>query len=106
VITDNNLSAVDSSFIINFTDSDGSWSRQLPLVHIYAYPLSKDLFDNWIASVLVNTIPFSTAEEIESATIRDVQKVFDKLRENLRENRGVRQIISHHQRTQESSRGF
>lgn len=106
VITDKNSSAVDSLFSINFADSDGPWPKQLPLARIYAYPLSKDVFDNWIAYVLANTILFSPAEEIDSATIRDVQKVFDKLREDLRENRSIRQIISRHQRTQENWRRF
>ena len=106
VITDKNASAVDSLFSINFADSDGPWPKQLPLARIYAYPLSKDVFDNWIAYVLANTILFSPAEEIDSATIRDVQKVFDMLREDLRENRSIRQIISRHQRTQENWRRF
>lgn len=106
IITDKNSSSADSLFSINFSDSDGPWPKHLPLARIFAYPLSKDVFDNWIAYVLANTILFSPAEEIDSATIRDVQKVFDKLREDLRDNKSVRQIISRHQRTQENWRRF
>ncbi|MBI3188340.1 MAG: hypothetical protein HYZ31_10815 [Gammaproteobacteria bacterium] len=106
VITDRDSMAADSLFSISFSDSDGPWPKHLPLARMYAYPLSKDVFDNWIAYVLANTILFSPAEEIDSATIRDVQKVIDKLREDLRQNKSVRQIISRHQRTQENWRRF
>ena len=99
-------STINSLFSINFDESDGPWPKQLPLARIYAYPLSKDVFDNWIAYVLANSILFSPAEEIDSASIRDVQKVFDKLREDLRENISIHEIIFRHQRTQENWRRF
>lgn len=106
VITDRDSAVVDSLFAINFADSDGSWPKHLPLARIHTYPLSKDVFDNWIAYVLANTILFSPAEEIDSASIRDVQKVIDKLREDLRQNKSVRDVISRHMRTQENWRRF
>jgi len=49
---------------------------------------------------------FSPAEEIDSTSIRDVQKVFVKLREDLRANKTVSQIVARHQRSQENWRRF
>ena len=106
IITDPDDDGNNSLFSIDFNDADGDWPKHLPLSRIYQYPLSKDTLDNWIAYVLANTILFSPAEEIDSASIRDVQKVFDKLREDLRANKTVSQIISRHQRSQENWRRF
>ncbi len=106
IITDPDDDNNNSLFSINFNDAEGDWPKHLPLSRIYQYPLSKDTLDNWIAYVLANTILFSPAEEIDSASIRDVQKVFDKLREDLRANKTVSQIISRHQRSQENWRRF
>ena len=108
VITDPDDDGNNSLFQIDFNDSsdDATWPKILPLSRIYQYPLSKDTLDNWIAYVLANTILFSPAEEIDSTTVRDVQKVFDKLREDLRANKTVSQIISRHQRSQENWRRF
>ncbi len=82
------------------------WPKHEPLSRIMAFPLSKQVFDNFIAYVLVNTILFSPAEEIDSASIRDVTKVFNKLVDDLRENRSIQQIIGRHQRSQENWRRF
>lgn len=95
-----------SLFQIDFNRSDSNWPKILPMARIYQYPLSKDTLDIWIAYVLSNTILFSPAEEIDSTSIRDVQKVFVKLREDLRANSSIRQIISRHQRSQENWRRF
>ncbi len=80
--------------------------KERPLARIYQYPLSKDMFDHWIAWHLANTILFSPAEEIDSANINDVQKVYNKLVEDLRNGKTVRQIVARHQRTQENWRRF
>ena len=108
VITDIDDEDNNSLFEIDFNvnDDDFEWPKQLPLARMYAYPLSKDTFDNWIAYVLTNTILFSPAEEIDSTTSRDVQKVFDKLREDLRQNKTIREIIARHQLSQENWRRF
>ena len=95
-----------SLFRIDFNSSTSDWPKHLPMARMYQYPLSKDTLDIWIAYVLTNTILFSPAEEIDSASIRDVQKVYIKLREDLRANKTVRQIISRHQRSQENWRRF
>lgn len=81
-------------------------SKQLPLARMYEYPVSKDMFDHWVAYILTNTILFSPAEEIDSASIYDVNKVYNKLLADLRENKTIRQIVARHQRTQENWRRF
>lgn len=106
VITDIDNRNNDSLFRINFDNANGDWPKHLPMARIFQYPLSKDSFDSWVAYVLTNTILFSPAEEIDSTSIRDVQKVYFKLREDLRENKSVQQIISRHQRSQENWRRF
>jgi hypothetical protein len=95
-----------SLFRIDFNASNSDWPKHLPMARIYQYPLSKNTLDIWITYVLTNSILFSPAEEIDSASIRDVQKVFFKLREDLRENKTIRQIVARHQRTQENWRRF
>jgi len=101
--TDNDVSGV---FDINVGRSDDPWPKHLALGRINQYPMSKDMFDHWVAYILVNTILFSPAEEIDSASIRDVQKVYNKLVDDLRANKTMSQIISRHQRTQENWRRF
>ncbi|MCW9047998.1 MAG: hypothetical protein OQK46_07955 [Gammaproteobacteria bacterium] len=82
------------------------WPKQQPMARMMEFPLSKESFDNYVAYVLVNTILFAPAEEIASTTIRDVQKVFNKLYDDLRNNRSIQEIISRHQRSQENWRRF
>ncbi len=82
------------------------WPKILPLARMMEYPLSKDTFDHFVAYTLVNTILFSPAEEIDSTSIRDVQKVYNKLYSDLHQNKSVREIIARHQRTQENWRRF
>ncbi|VAW63521.1 hypothetical protein MNBD_GAMMA08-2034 [hydrothermal vent metagenome] len=82
------------------------WPKQQPMARMMQFPLSKETFDYYVAYILVNTILFAPAEEIDSATIRDVQKVFNKLYDDLRKNRTMSEIISRHQRTQENWRRF
>lgn len=100
--------SIQSKFEI--LDDDGvlveDWPKQQPLARIMQFPLSKETFDNYVAYILVNTILFAPAEEIDSASIRDVQKVFNKLYDDLRNNRTMQQIIARHQRTQENWRRF
>lgn len=107
IISDKDDGNINSLFRIDFDDDeDAEWPKHQPLSRIYQYPLSKDTLDNWIAYVLANTILFSPAEEIDSASSRDVQKVFLKLKNDLRNNKTVSQIISRHQRSQENWRRF
>ncbi len=89
-----------------FTFTPDELPKQLPLARIYQYPLSKDLFDHWVAWHLTNTILFSPAEELDSVNINDVQKVYANLVDDLRNNKSIRDIIKRHQDTQENWRRF
>lgn len=103
--------------IINGSEAEGIEARfsfgpnnrivkERPLAQIFQYPLSKDLFDHWIAWHLANTILFSPAEEIDSAGINDVQKVYIGLVGDLRNGVPIRETIRRHQSTQENWRRF
>jgi len=99
--TGNPSDNIDSKY--SFSDAR---PKELAFARMYEYPISKDFFDHWIAYILTNTILFSPAEEIDSASIRDVQKVYLKLVADLQQNNTVRQIVSRHMRTQENWRRF
>ncbi|UCB55649.1 MAG: hypothetical protein JSW45_03730 [Thiotrichales bacterium] len=67
--------------------------KQLPLARIKEYPVSRDVFVHWMAYVLMNTIMFSPAEEMESTDYTDVQNMFRFLVTNLESNTPIRQVI-------------
>ncbi len=96
----------DAEIEARFNFGRNTEPKERPLAQIYQYPLSKDMFDRWIAWHLANTILFSPAEEIESAGINDVKKVYDKLVYDLRNGVTIRQTILRHQLTQENWRRF
>ena len=50
---------VDGVFDIDIGESDDPWPKHLALGRISEYPVSKDMFDHWVAYILVNTILFS-----------------------------------------------
>ncbi|MBL1293650.1 MAG: hypothetical protein COB61_007255 [Thiotrichales bacterium] len=81
-------------------------SQEEPLAQFYEYPLSKDMFDRYVAYILMNTILFSPAEEIDSVDLNDVASLYNKLVQDLRLNRGIRQIVARHQRSIENWRRF
>ncbi len=80
--------------------------KQMPLARILEYPISKDLFSQWIALNLTNTILFSPAEEIDSADITDVQNLFRRLELSIKSGDSVRSIVATHQRSVENWRRF
>lgn len=99
--TGNASDNVDAGFTF-----DDARPKELAFARMFEYPISKDFFDHWIAYILANTILFSPAEEIDSASIRDVQKVYLKLVDDLQQNKTIPQIVSRHMRTQENWRRF
>ncbi len=80
--------------------------QEEPLAQFYEYPLSKDMFDRYVAYILMNTILFSPAEEIDSVDMDDVFSVYNNLVQDLRFNRNIRQIVARHQRSLENWRRF
>ena len=68
-------------------------AKQLPLARIKEYPISRDMFVHWMAYVLINTIMFSPAEEMESTDYTDIQNMYRFLVTSLEEGKSIRQII-------------
>ena len=78
------------------TDSDAKdneRAKQLPLARIKEYPISRDMYVHWMAYVLLNTIMFSPAEEMESTDFTDVQNMYRFLVTHLDDDTPIRQVI-------------
>lgn len=69
-------------------------ARQIPLARIKDYPISRDLYVNWMAYFMANTVQYSPAEEMESADMLDVQRMFRFLFNNINERTTIRQMVS------------
>lgn len=67
--------------------------RQIPLARIKDYPISRDLYVNWMAYFLANTIMYSPAEEMESSDMLDVQRMFRFLHSNVNERVSISQMV-------------
>ena len=85
---------------------DQNRPKQMPLARIHTYPLSRNVFSQWMAWHLANTILFSPAEEIDSADITDVQNLYRRLDLSIMNQRSIRQMVATHQRTVENWRRF
>jgi len=68
-------------------------SKQIPLARIKEYPISRDMFVHWMGYVLINTIMFSPAEEMDSTDYTDIQNMYRFLVTNLDEGTPIRQIV-------------
>ena len=68
-------------------------AKQVPLARIKEYPISRDMFVHWMAYVLINTIMFSPAEEMESTDYTDVQNMYRFLVTHLEDGTPIRQVI-------------
>ena len=76
------------------TDMEGNQRpRQLPLARIKDYPISRDLYVNWMAYFLANTIMYSPAEEMESTDMQDVQRIYRFLYSNIRKKATIQQMV-------------
>jgi|GEM_PF-603952 len=80
--------------------------KQIPLARIHHFPLSRDMFSQWMAWHLANTILFSPAEEIDSADITDVQNLFRRLDLSITDKRTIREMVAIHQRSVQNWRRF
>ena len=79
---------------------------QYPLAMLYELPLSKELFDAWMAYQLINTILFSPAVELESCDYMDIQSIFYRLFHMIGEDNSIRDIVYEHMISQENWRRF
>jgi hypothetical protein len=78
------------------TDTDADENEkvmQLPLARIKEYPISRDLYVQWMAYFLSNTIMYSPAYEMESTDAVDAQNMYRFLTTKLREGTSVRQMV-------------
>lgn len=88
---------------------NGNITREIaaqPLATIREFPMSRDLFEAWMAYNLANTILFSPAEEIESADYVDVQRIYGGLVQAMSRDASIRDIILTHQKSQANWRRF
>lgn len=77
------------------TDLEGNQRpRQIPLARIRDYPISRDLYINWMSYFLANTIMYSPAEEMESSDMLDVQRMYRFLNSNIKEKVTIQQMVS------------
>ena len=81
------------SFDTNSDLENNRRSKQLPLARIKEYPISRDMYVHWMAYVLINTIMFSPAEEMESTDYTDIQNMYRFLVTNLDQGTPIRQIV-------------
>ena len=66
---------------------------QIPLARIKEYPISRDLYVQWMAYFLSNTIMYSPAVEMESTDTVDAQNMYRFLTTNIRDGSTVRQMV-------------
>ncbi|MFK7891531.1 MAG: hypothetical protein AB8B63_12010 [Granulosicoccus sp.] len=85
---------------------DRNKPKQMPLARIFHYPLSRDMFSQWIAWHLANTILFSPAEELDSADLTDVQNLFRRLDLSIMAGESIRSMVAVHQHSVENWRRF
>lgn len=83
---------IESEAKYSFNNEDRP--RQIPLARIKEYPVSRDLFVNWMTYFLVNTIMFSPAVEMESTEAIDAQGIFRRLANAIESDVSIRSIIS------------
>jgi hypothetical protein len=81
------------SFDTDSNTRNNQRAQQLPLARIKEYPISRDMFVHWMAYVLINTIMFSPAEEMESTDYTDVQNMYRFLVLKLEAGATIRQIV-------------
>ncbi|MEX1057519.1 MAG: hypothetical protein WED11_07295, partial [Natronospirillum sp.] len=85
----------DALYAFHTSNNDISTRRhvQVPLAQINEFLLSRDLYVEWMAYFLANTIMFSPALEMESTDAKDAAFVYNFLRNRIRDGDSVREII-------------
>ncbi len=81
-------------------------ARELPLARIHVYPISRQVYVQWMAWHLANSILFSPAAELDSADMTDVQKVFRRLTNSIAAGHTIHSIVEDHMRSEENWRRF
>ena len=68
-------------------------ARQIPLARIKEYPISRDLYVQWMAYFLSNTIMYSPAVEMETTDNVDAQNMYRFLASKIKDGASVRDMI-------------
>ncbi len=68
-------------------------ARQIPLARIKEYPISRDLYVQWMAYFLSNTIMYSPAVEMETTDNVDAQNMYRNLTSKITDGATVREMI-------------
>lgn len=80
-------------FTTNTNDNTTVLHRQVPLAQILEYPISRDLYVEWMAYFLSNTIMFSPALEMESTDAKDAAFVYGFLRNSIRNEVSIQDTV-------------
>ncbi len=81
-------------------------SREIPLARIHVYPVSRQVYVQWMAWHLANSILFSPAAELDSADMNDVQNVYRRLVNSIDAGESISSIVETHMRSEENWRRF
>ncbi|NOQ90407.1 MAG: hypothetical protein GQ549_05630 [Gammaproteobacteria bacterium] len=68
-------------------------AMQIPLARIKEYPVSRDLYVQWMAYFLSNTIMYSPAVEMETTDTLDAQNMYSFLSSRIKDKQSVREMI-------------
>jgi len=68
-------------------------AMQIPLARIKDYPISRDLFVQWVAYFLANTIMYSPAVEMETADTLDAQNMSSFLTSRIKSESTIRDMV-------------
>ncbi|MFC3853969.1 hypothetical protein ACFOSD_14405 [Salinispirillum marinum] len=80
-------------FTTNRNANTTTLPRQIPLAQIVEFPISRDLYIEWMTYFLANTIMFSPALEMESTDAKDATFVYNFLRNNIRNGVTVQNTV-------------
>jgi hypothetical protein len=76
------------------TDADeNEKAMQIPLARIKEYPIGRELYVQWMAYFLSNTIMYSPAIEMESTDTIDAANMFSFLSSSVRDKKSIREMV-------------
>lgn len=101
VVETENSQMLDASFTFSRDKA-----RELPLARIHTYPISRQVYVQWMSWHLANSILFSPASELDSADMTDVQNIFRRLSNGISSNASIASIVEKHMRSEENWRRF
>lgn len=81
------------TFDTNTEADENERAMQIPLARIKEYPISRDLYVQWMAHFLSNTIMYSPAVEMESTDTIDAQNMYRFLTSKIQDGASVREMV-------------